>query len=303
MTLLREIQSDAINSDVSLSTLLRKSKVLAARLGHQPLSDWVESELNGYARSAPLPDYRKHAVVLYGAFHGLFQTRLQNVQLPAMSFDEEHREYLFNAYFTEGVASLEETAKSPESHLKIAVSADLVLFYQDRLMERMIWVEGWRSLSRSAVSGTLDQIRNRVLSFALEIEAANPNAGEASPGTPSPVPIQRVDQIFNTYILGGQNVVASGSNARISDFAQTIRGWADLDAELERLGIPQDDRLELKAALDSDLASGNSELGEKASSWLGRVTSRIAGGTLALPANVTANLIAEAIARYFVGSA
>ena len=47
MTLLREIQNDA---DTSVAVVLRKCKILAARLRHEPFKVWVENELNGYAK-------------------------------------------------------------------------------------------------------------------------------------------------------------------------------------------------------------------------------------------------------------
>ena len=48
MSLLREIQDAAISSDVELSVLLRKCKVLAARLGNQDFKEWIDNELSGY---------------------------------------------------------------------------------------------------------------------------------------------------------------------------------------------------------------------------------------------------------------
>ena len=48
MSLLREIQSDAIDKNVDISVVLRKCKVLAARLGNKNFKLWVERELNGY---------------------------------------------------------------------------------------------------------------------------------------------------------------------------------------------------------------------------------------------------------------
>jgi len=48
VSLLREIQEAAIDSRVELTTLLRKCKVLAARLGNVEFKEWVEQELNGY---------------------------------------------------------------------------------------------------------------------------------------------------------------------------------------------------------------------------------------------------------------
>lgn len=47
MTLLEDIQQSAVDSKSNLGELLRKCKLLAARLGSQPLEDWLIWESNG----------------------------------------------------------------------------------------------------------------------------------------------------------------------------------------------------------------------------------------------------------------
>ncbi len=42
MTLLREIQDAATNENVSLAVVLRKCKILATRLKHEPFRKWVD---------------------------------------------------------------------------------------------------------------------------------------------------------------------------------------------------------------------------------------------------------------------
>lgn len=64
MTLLREIQAAATEADVPLPTVLRKCKVLASRLRHEPLKEWTDRELNGYPSLNALPDYRQSIPVV-----------------------------------------------------------------------------------------------------------------------------------------------------------------------------------------------------------------------------------------------
>jgi len=48
-------------------------KVLAARLKTVPLADWVEHELGGYGKDAPLPGYRgPFPAEARGSFSGPF---------------------------------------------------------------------------------------------------------------------------------------------------------------------------------------------------------------------------------------
>jgi hypothetical protein len=57
MSLLREIQNDLSSSGSDVPTVLRKCKILAARLGSNELASWVDFELNGYPESQPIPEY------------------------------------------------------------------------------------------------------------------------------------------------------------------------------------------------------------------------------------------------------
>ncbi|UEQ85921.1 hypothetical protein [Rhizobium sp. AB2/73] len=55
--LVEEIQADALNDSIPVSTLLRKVKVAAVKLKLAAVENWVDMELTGY--SGDLPDYRK----------------------------------------------------------------------------------------------------------------------------------------------------------------------------------------------------------------------------------------------------
>jgi len=55
MTLLRDIQEAAVDSTVNLTDLLRKCRVLAARLKHHEFATWVDREVNGYRDRKMLP--------------------------------------------------------------------------------------------------------------------------------------------------------------------------------------------------------------------------------------------------------
>jgi hypothetical protein len=61
MSLLKEIQDAAVDSETDIVQVLRKCRVLASRLSHDQLKDWVQKELDGYDVADRLPEYRvKH---------------------------------------------------------------------------------------------------------------------------------------------------------------------------------------------------------------------------------------------------
>lgn len=211
MSLLREIQYTAIDSNAELTTLLRKCKVLAARLGNAEFKQWVESELSGYNSKEELPDYRVLHVNSKGHFSGLFGSGLRNADIPMFSIPEELRENLKHSYLMEPVASMEALVANAESGLaQEPWNPDLVAFVGQNIYQNMNCMQAWKVIPVTSIVAALDAIRNRILSFVLEIEAEAPDAGDA-PINSNPVSQDRVHQIFNTYITGNVQNVATGS--------------------------------------------------------------------------------------------
>src|SRR5262245_59228575 len=107
MSLLREIQAAVMDSTTPLPAVLRKCMILAARLGHAPFKEWVEAELNGYAKNAELPAYRRaRGISSIGSFGGPMGASMSNVPLPLAQIPADIRERYSSAEFREGVAQL-----------------------------------------------------------------------------------------------------------------------------------------------------------------------------------------------------
>jgi hypothetical protein len=85
VTLLREIQTTTTDSGIEISTVLRKAKILAARLRNPEFETWVDRELNGYdPDAAAVPPYRKIHGVVQGTLSDGF--RIWNNALIMTSF-------------------------------------------------------------------------------------------------------------------------------------------------------------------------------------------------------------------------
>ncbi len=211
MSLLRDIQSAAIDSSVPLSTLLRKCKVLAARLGNNEFKAWIDSELNGYESKEGLPEYRIAHVNSKGHFSGPFQSGLRNADIPMTCMPEELRENLSHTYLMSPVAALEDLAVRGEGGtLHEDWNPDIVAHFGGNIYQNMRCLAAWKVISRGVVIAAIDTIRTRILNFALEIEAEAPEAGEA-PLNSNPVPQELVHQIFNTNIYGNVQNLANAS--------------------------------------------------------------------------------------------
>ncbi|HBO9749933.1 AbiTii domain-containing protein [Pseudomonas aeruginosa] len=212
MSLLREIQDAAIDSNTELAVLLRKCKVLAARLGSPEFKQWVESELSGYNDIEALPEYRVLKVNSKGHFSGPFQSGLRNADIPLSCIEKDFHRNLSHSYMTQPVAALESLVEDTSGGtLQEPWNPDLVAYVGQNIYQGMNCMQAWKVIPVAGVVAALDAVRNRILNFVLEIEAESPDAGEA-PVNSSPVSQERVHQIFNTYITGTIQNVATGSS-------------------------------------------------------------------------------------------
>lgn len=228
MSLLRDIQQTAIDDKERLPTLLRKCNVLASRLGNEEFKKWIENELNGYKSEDDVLEYRIIPTILKGHFMGGFGSGLKNANIPVSSFPEEFRENLSVIKLTAPIASLEDLVKGNESSFnRLPLSAEFVAHFGQQIYQRMNCMEAWHVVSDNLIVALLDTVRNKILQFVLEIEAEDPNAGEA-PLNSNPVPQEKVSQIFNNYITGDVHNIANAS----SDFSQNVQINSDLNAEL-----------------------------------------------------------------------
>ncbi|WP_417452500.1 hypothetical protein [Kiloniella sp.] len=225
MSLLREIQDAAVSSEVELSVLLRKCTVLAARLGNDEFKHWVSSELNGYKEVDELPEYRIITVTSKGHFSGPFQTGLRNADIPLLCVPKNFREGLSTYYMLEPTATMESLVAKSDGNgtLSQPWNPDLVAHVGQEMYEGMNCLQAWKVIPVTAFVSALDTIRNRILTFVLEIESEEPEAGEAAINS-EPVPQETVTKIFINNIQGDVQNIASDSR----DFSQK----ADMEKEI-----------------------------------------------------------------------
>lgn len=223
MSLLRQIQDAAIDSSVNLPTLLRKCKVLAARLGNDDFKRWIDNELSGYDNKDDLPEYRVLSVNSKGHFSGAFGSGLRNADIPLLCLPEDFRESLGHSYLIQPIAAVSSLVEnSTLGTLQEPWNPDLVAHFGQRIYEHMVCMQAWKVIPASALVAALDAVRTRVLNFVLEIEAQNPAAGEAM-ANEKPVPQETVQHIFNTYITGDVQNLSSGST-NVNQHAKLQKG-------------------------------------------------------------------------------
>lgn len=301
MSLLRDIQAAAIDSSSSLETLLRQCRVLASRLKNDEFKQWVQYELDGYyGDTVVLPSYRKTEGSCFGHFSGPFGSGLRNAPIPDACIPKEFREQLTTVELRQGVASLQQLVDgATDGNLHLPWPANAALLFGTKIYQNQNLMQAWIAVSPSFITGVLSTIRNRVLNFALEIEAQNPEAGEAPAGS-LPIPKENVSQIFNNYIYGNVGNVASGQS--ISQSATTIVAQGDVSALMKQLkdrGINESDLSELQTALQSEPKPTENVVGPRVAGWMGKMVAKAADGTWKIGTTVAANLLTTLIKSYY----
>lgn len=156
MSLLRDIQELASSSKGSTADLLRKCKVLSARLKSDEFSTWVDRELNGYESDNKLPDYRKiNHVESRGHFVDYYGRQAKNAPIPPSCLPEELQEYVSTQPLSEGISVYEELLKSKETTFEVTWPSDIVRIVGGRIYEDMNCLTAVKVIPRGAIVNLL----------------------------------------------------------------------------------------------------------------------------------------------------
>ncbi len=164
MSLVQELQREAIGSTVPVSELLRKALVVARKLGVQELSSWVEKELKGYVKDDDLPSHRvlRGQLKAENPFHGWIPVEI----LDFASFD-----WLTTARLKQPIGELESMVKrrivEPKSSIFIPMPS--------ALFQGVQWNDDLNfpvalHLDAAHIEGAVEAVRNAILEWSLKLE-------------------------------------------------------------------------------------------------------------------------------------
>jgi hypothetical protein len=251
MTLLRQIQDDLASADSDVLSVLRKCKILAARLNSPELTHWADYELDGFPDAQPLPEYRKLGITYYASFMNLAWRRPKE-PVPIQLVPEEHRDSFRFVEFREGIAKAVIFAQK-ETGARIE-RPELVPAFEGIMWPQMNCQSVWGEIPIIEFEQLLSAVKNRILDFSLKIEAENPSAGEALPNS-QPVPKDKLQPLVQNIFYG-----AVGNFAQNSDhFSQTAsrsfqqedlsRLVKELTQHLDELGLDEREKQRANAQI------------------------------------------------------
>lgn len=178
MSLLKEIIDEATAKQGDLTRLLRLCLVLASRLKHEPLKNWVRHELEGYPIEVTLPPYRVLRAYNKGDFKAMTWQGVLEIPLSVLpeSLRPRYADSPFRGSIAECVDLVSRDMK--EATLRRPWPVGLAIKYASKLANGAQCTSAWSEISSSEMVALVDQVKTKVISFALEIEEADPTAGE-----------------------------------------------------------------------------------------------------------------------------
>ncbi|WP_449412065.1 AbiTii domain-containing protein [Pandoraea soli] len=245
--LVEELQRKALDRTCSIADLLRHALLTARKLKVASTAAWIDAELNGYGFSPDVPDYR----ILYGQplakspFQGWIPVRMPNAELTIKisQINLGHR-------IAEVDASVDQ-----EKGAHMAYSFPTEKAYVLRNILATDW-ELCIKVPKSSVSGILDQVRSKILEWAIALEESGVRGEglsfsdqevEAARGVVTFVTNNNYSNINHSQIQHHSN----GSSQTLTISAQTSQDMQALVAKL-REGVKS---AEIEAGLREDLLS------------------------------------------------
>jgi len=300
--LLDDIISLAIDGKQSLPDILRKCLLLGHELRNDQLKTWANQELNGYESGKDVPEYRIISAPARGNFIGPFYARYNDHIIPSIILEPRHREFAERVYLLQSVGAyvdvLKERDASPGGSLSFPWNANMVAYYQDKLMAGgFICHAAWQEISSSAVAEVLDTVRNRTLNMALQIKdelgTSYTNLSNVEPGEKA----SRIQSIIfqNT---GGNTTVAFGqANVEASQhqIVITVGNRQALDKALTGAGLEKQD---LETLTDAIKADGDKP-GNKVNEWIRTSASKVLSGGVKVGTHIGQEILTAWIRAHY----
>lgn len=258
-SLVLELQREAMGDDASVSLVLRKALVVATKLDVPEFRMLCESELRGFGVDDKLPDYRHVGgqVKAYNPYQGW---------QPVIFENPDHERALSRGGVVQSISELEDLLRNVESGgvLQMPISAEVLKLFLDSGSMRAGLIPTV-VISPSSIRGIVERVRNLVLEWSLALEkdgilgenmTFSDEEKQAAAST-----------IYNIETVTG--IVGGTVNAN----SITIRSYSEIEGDLQRIGVDQEQRDELKAIMD-ELSGADDErkpsLLEAGREWVNR---------------------------------
>jgi len=161
-SLVDELQAKAIDSKTPVGDLLRRVKIVAAKLDLQDTLEWVDAELEGYASGPPVPPYRElnGELKAFNPYHG-WQVVLIG--------DDSLMNTISSWPCRQPTSEIEDLLKRGDGSLMMTVPPSLQRLCAQHMA---VPLEVKLHLDRAQLARIIESVRNRILAWSLSLEKA-----------------------------------------------------------------------------------------------------------------------------------
>jgi hypothetical protein len=264
-------------------------------LKNENLKAWTQKELNGFQMNDDLPEYRRAMLHSKGNFMSEFGNGwMPNRPLPLNVLEEKDRQRLRETKFPGPIATYDTRGSTTEDQNAMIVwPPDIIAKYQTKYIDGFILSHAWQDVPATMMVGLCEEVRNRVLTFALEIRdelgLVGDKADEVSPA--------RVEAAVVNHIYGGTNVIGNAREVTQIGINVVIPegDFKALANALSGLQVPKSQITELEQAIAADKGS----LGGKTKGWLKGIGSKLGGSGLKVGTAAVQELAKEWLLQFF----
>lgn len=301
MGFLHEIQAAVIDPAADLASVLLKLRLLAAKLGNHPLEEWVRYESEGYPPDIPVPAYRRVGVSYRGTFSDGITT-MKNAPIPPLLIAEHANDAWNGRDLRESVAGIAQLAQSTEKGTLYISAANLIVLLQGHVYEGMACHSVTGTISASALTEIISNVRNRILNLTVELERTVPEAGQIGLGvsaTPN-VSAAAVTQVYNQVFHGDYTAISNTGDGANINVAINKGDSASLVKALAEAGILQSDAEAFAAILASEQPESRDQpFGQKAKAWVGDNIKKALDGTWKIGLGVATGVLTKVALKYY----
>lgn len=226
--LLAQIEADVVDDTVPMSSLLQKCIVLGGQAGSEKMRDWARRELNGYAGTDMVPDYRHVpaavvAVITNKAGYNAMTQRIDDSVFPRQIRDMIREKVdLQDAVLGDGIGVVEGMAsQGTDEHRLIPPWSRFIADTMNRLgtSPTSHVAEVYWSVSSASIRGILVRVRTALAELVAELVVLTPRDQEV----PDKVAADQAVQ----FVITGDRAIIRYDRSRAGDIVTHSPGGSE----------------------------------------------------------------------------
>lgn len=235
---INEIIQDITNVEVSLENILRKTTVLAFKVKNERLKKWVKYETDGYDSTLNVPDYRVvGAEVMGNLVQQNFGSIIQrpNMRIPIEILPQDDAKNFRTVKFYQPISVIESFLSGDQNNIiTINLTNYQIQFLNHGINSNYTVESAWKEIPRNQIRGLLSNIKNKLLTFLLELNDEIGNYENLTIMKDKNI----VEKLFDKNITSNSLNISIGDNNTINSSYienQNIELESSLKSDLEEI--------------------------------------------------------------------